>query len=99
MVWFILGACCGIAVCIFTFSVIRRNGNTPKSGVTDNLRREGVLNKRIEQLQGELLVARSEISNSRSEISGLRERIAQAENRVGSTDSLVDRLKEEHGLD
>lgn len=93
MVYFILGVCSGFAVCIFIYNISRRKGGYNKGRVDNSIKREGILNKRVKELQGELLIARSEISNSRDEIRNIRAGIAQAENRIKSTDGLVDDLK------
>ncbi len=97
MGWFIFGVISTLAVGIFIWTVKRKGGHN-ESRIDDDIEREGILNKRIKRLQGELLVARSEISGSRSEISGLRERITQAEDRVKSTDSLIERIKKDNDL-
>jgi len=100
MVYFIMGACSGIAVCIFVWNISKRAGGHNESGIDDAIKREGILNKRIEELQGELLIARSELQESRHEIHGARQeirnvtaRLSQVENRVSDTDGLVDDLK------
>ena len=90
---FVLGVISVIAVGIFIWAIKRKGGHN-ESGVDDAINREGILDKRIEELQGELLIARSEISNSRDEIRNIRAGITQAENRIKSTDGLVDDLKE-----
>ena len=91
MGWFIFGVISTLAVGIFIWTVKRKGGHN-ESRIDDDIEREEILNKRIEKLQGELLVARSEIS-------GARERIAQAEDRVRSTDSLIDDIKKRNGLE
>ncbi len=76
-----------------------RNGGHIEKRIGDDIKREGILNKRIEKLQGELLVARSEVSEARSEIRDVRKRIVQAENRVKSTDGLIADLKKRNNLE
>ncbi len=90
MFYYLLGVISILAVSIFIWTIKRKGGHN-ESGIDDNIKREGILNKRIEKLQGKLLVVRSEIS-------GARERIAQAEDRVRSTDSLINDIKKRNGL-
>ena len=79
--------------------LFRRNGGHIEKRIDDDIKREGILNKRIEKLQGELLVARSEVSEARQEIQDVRTRFAEIENRVSSTDGLVKNLKERNSLE
>ncbi len=98
---FIYGLILGVLICLGLQWTIKRifgaSGHN-ESGISDAIKRERVLKKRIEYFQGELSGARSEVSKSRTEISDLRARIGKAEDRVKSTDGLASDLKKRNKL-
>ena len=99
---FIYGLILGVLISLALQWGIKRifgTGGHNKNGIENALKRERVLQDRIEYFQGELRGARSQVSESRGEISDLRARIGKAEDRVRITDSLVERIKKDNNLE